>query len=170
MAHLFDNAINDTDDQDQEEPVRRRWVPFAIVSGLVLLGVASALLWRTYGDSLPALTFFRPEKAAVAADIAGIPVGLKDFQAFQQQIAGTMQSTAQLLAAQQAEIKRLSDQMFELNAKIDTLQRPAVSAQAAIPVPTPAAPAASKKKPAPKPAATISTGGAPLPLTAQPSR
>jgi hypothetical protein len=42
-----------------------------------------------------------------------------------------MQSTAQLVAAQQAEIKRLSHQVAALSAKIDALQPPAASAQAA---------------------------------------
>jgi uncharacterized coiled-coil protein SlyX len=89
-------------------------------------------------------------------------VGLKDFQAFQQQITATLQSTAQLVAAQQAEIKRLSDQVAALGATIDTLQRPAASAQAAAPAPP--APVAARKKPAaPKQPPAISVGGAPLP-------
>jgi uncharacterized coiled-coil protein SlyX len=170
VAHLFDNAPDAMDDQEQEAPERRRWIPVAVAAGLAVLGVISAVLWRAYGDSLPAL----PSLASIrgtSAEAADKPVGLKDFQAFQQQVAGSIQSTAQLLAAQQAEIKRLSDQVTALNAKIDTLQRPAASAQASVPPPAaPATPAAPKKKPAPKPAATISTGGAPLPLAAQPSR
>jgi uncharacterized coiled-coil protein SlyX len=170
LAHLFDNAPDAIDDQEQEAPQRRRWVPAAVAAGLVVLGVISAVLWRTYGDSLPALPSFASLKGT-SAEVADKPAGLRDFQAFQQQVAGSIQSTAQLLAAQQAEIKRLSDQVAALNAKLDTLPGPAASAQASVPPPAaPATPATPKKKPAPKPAATISTGGAPLPLTAQPSR
>jgi uncharacterized coiled-coil protein SlyX len=170
VAHLFDNAPDAMDDQEPEAPERRRWVPVAVAAGLAVLGVVSAVLWRAYGDSLPALPSFASFRGT-PAEVADKPAGLRDFQAFQQQVAGSLQSTAQLLAAQQAEIKRLSDQVTALNAKIDTLQNPAASAQASVPPPAaPAAPAAPKKKPAPKPAATISTGGAPLPLAAQPSR
>lgn len=80
-----------------------------------------------------------------------------------------MQSTERLLAAQQAEIKRLSDQVVVLSGKLDLLQRPLSSAQAALPAaaPAPAAPkpvaAAKPKKPAVQSTGSISTGGAPLP-------
>jgi uncharacterized coiled-coil protein SlyX len=175
VTRPFDDELEDTrpfddafDDQDRDAPEPRRWTRAAIVAVLVTVGVASALLWRGYGDSLPALPSFA-SVTAPAAPPAAAPdkaVGLGDFQAFQQQTAGSLQSTAQLLAAQQAEIKRLSDQLSALTAKIDALQRPTTSAQAAIP--PPAAPAVRKKPVAPKPAPAISTGGAPLPAT--PSR
>jgi uncharacterized coiled-coil protein SlyX len=168
VAHLFNNELDETDDQYREAPEPRRWAVAAIVAGLVIVGVASAVLWRVYGDGLPALPSFASVTAPAAppAEVPDKTVGLRDFQAFQQQIAGTMQSTAQLLAAQQAEIRRLSDQMSALTAKIDALQRPAASAQAALP--PPAAPPVKKKPAAPKPPPAISTGGAPLPVT--PSR
>ena len=170
MAHLFDNARDEAEDLREPAPGRRRWVPIAAVAGLVMLGAASALLWHAWGGGLPALPSFAagaPPGAAPAA-VPDKTVGLKDFQAFQQQVAGTVQSTAQLVAAQQAEIKRLSDQVSALAAKIDALQRPAASAQAAAPVPPPPpaqAQAARKKPAAAKPPPGISTGGAPLPLT-----
>jgi uncharacterized coiled-coil protein SlyX len=164
VAHLFDNSRDETEDLDQPAPERRRWGPIAVVVGLALFGSASALVWRTLGSGLPALPSFT-SNAAPAADVPDKSVGLKDFQAFQQQVTGTMQSTAQLVAAQQAEIKRLSDQVAALAAKLDALQRSAASAQAAAPVPPPPpAPAAPKKRPAaPKQAPGISVGGAPLP-------
>lgn len=164
MAHLFQNSADDVDYQIRQAPGRRRWLPIAVVAGLALSGAASALLWRAWDTGLPALPSFTSGASPVAApaEIPDKTVGLKDFQAFQHQIAATMQSTAQLVAAQQAEIKRLSDQVAALAAKIDALQPPAASAQAAAPVPPPAArkrPAAAKLPPG------ISTGGAPLPLT-----
>jgi uncharacterized coiled-coil protein SlyX len=167
VAHLFDNTPEEALDQHQQSaPTRRRWVPIAVAAGLALFGSASALLWNTWGGGLPALPSFTSN--AAPAETPDKTVGLKDFQAFQQQVAATVQSTAQLVAAQQAEIKRLSDQVATLAAKIDTLQRPAATAQAAAPVPPPApapAPAARKRPAAAKLPPGISTGGAPLPLT-----
>jgi uncharacterized coiled-coil protein SlyX len=166
VAHLFDNAREEAEDLHQPTPGRRRrWVGIAGAVGLALFGSASALLWHAWGGGLPALPSFT--SSAAPAETPDKTVGLKDFQAFQQQIAATVQSTAQLVAAQQAEIKRLSDQVAALAAKIDTLQRSAATAQAAAPVPPPPPPAsAARKKPAAaKPPPGISTGGAPLPLT-----
>jgi hypothetical protein len=57
----------------------------------------------------------------VDGDFADKPVGLGDLQAFQQQIAGSAQSTEKLLTAQQAEIKRLSDQVAVPSGKLDLL-------------------------------------------------
>jgi cell division protein FtsB len=167
VAHRYDEDI---DDETRREPERRRWVPIAVVAGLAIIGVATALLWRAYGDSHPALPFFASGAApgaASPADVADKAVGLKEFQALQQQIAGSLQSSAQIVAAQQAEIKRLSDQVSALAAKIEALQNPATSAQAAAPVaPAPPPPPAARKKPAAaKLPPGISTGGAPLPLT-----
>jgi uncharacterized coiled-coil protein SlyX len=167
VAHLFDNTREEAGDVQPAPGRRRRWVPIAGAVGLALFGSASALLWHAGGGGLPALPSFT--SSAAPAETPDKTVGLKDFQAFQQQIAATVQSTAQLVAAQQAEIKRLSDQVAALAAKIDTLQRPAATAQAAAPVPPPPAPppapAARKKPAAAKPPPGISTGGAPLPLT-----
>jgi uncharacterized coiled-coil protein SlyX len=171
VAHLFDNAPDEIEDLHQPAPARRRWVPIAVVAGLALLGSASAWAWYVWGDGFPALPSFissGPAPGAAPAEVPDKTVGLKDFQAFQQQIAGTVQSTAQLVAAQQAEIKRLSDQVAALSAKIETLQPPAGPAQAAAPVPPPPPPSAARKKSAaPKQPPGISVGGAPLPPTAR---
>jgi uncharacterized coiled-coil protein SlyX len=170
VAHLFDNAHDETGEQQRHAPQRPRWVWAAGIAGLAILGIASAVLWRAWDDTLSFPSFASlaapgPGPAAAPAAAPDTPVGSKEFRAFQQQIAGSLQSTAQLVAAQQAEIKRLSDQVSALTAKIDALQNPGSSAQAAVPVPPPAAPAAAaRKKPAAaKPAPGISVGGAPLP-------
>jgi uncharacterized coiled-coil protein SlyX len=167
----FVDALDDQD-HDQEEPEPRRWVRAGVIVGLAMFGVVSALVWHAWGGSLPAMPSFASVTAPAAAPPAAVavadkPVGSSDFAAFQQQIAGSLQSSAQLLGAQQAEIKRLSDQVSALAAKIETLQHPTASAQAAMPpAPAPATPAPRKKPAAPKPAApAISTGGAPLPLS-----
>jgi uncharacterized coiled-coil protein SlyX len=166
---LFDNAPDEIEDLHPPVPERRRWVPIAVVAGLALLGSGSAWAWYTWGDGLPALPSFTSSVAAPGAAPA-VPdktVGLKDFQAFQQQIAATLQSTGQLVAAQQAEIKRLSDQVAALAGKIDAQQR-AASAQAVPPAPPPSPPpaaAARKRAASPKEPPAISVGGAPLPQT-----
>jgi cytoskeletal protein RodZ len=167
VAHLFDNHPDDVDYQaPQEEPPRRRWVKTAVAAALLaVIGMSSAVLWYAYGGSVPALPSFASAtgQPAAPAVVADKPVGLKDLQALQQQIAASAQSTTQLLATQQAEIKRLADQVAVLAAKVDLLERPTASAQASLPAAQPVAPAARKKPAAPKPAAAISVGGAPLP-------
>jgi uncharacterized coiled-coil protein SlyX len=166
VAHLFDNAPDEP--EQRHAPQRPRWVWAAGVAGFAILGIASALLWGAWNDSLPSLPSFASVTApgAAPAEAPDTPAGSKEFRAFQQQIADSLQSTAQLVAAQQAEIKRLSDQVSALTAKIDALAHPAASEQAAVAVPPPAAPplsAARKKPAAAKPAPGISVGGAPLP-------
>jgi hypothetical protein len=160
-------ADEEFDDTPDEAP--RRSALFHIVVAVILAGFGSgsALLWRSYGNGMLPSSSSVASSAAPAADK---PVAQSDMRALQQQIAGSVQSTERLLAAQQAEIKRLSDQVVVLSAKLDLLQRPLTSAQAALPAPAakPVAPA-PKKKPAPVQTTgvvstgVVSTGGAPLP-------
>jgi uncharacterized coiled-coil protein SlyX len=168
LAHLFDNALDPDDRQQYAPSARRPWLWAAGVAGLAIFGIASAFAWRAYGGvplTLPSFASLTGQPAAPAV-VADKPVGLKDLQALQQQIAAPLQSNAQLLAAQQAEIKRLSDQVSALAAKMEALEHPAASAQASLPASAPPSPApvAPRKKPAaPKTPASISVGGAPLP-------
>jgi len=169
-------------DEDDEEPRRGLLSWILIVALLAGTGSGSAFAWRAFGGDVsfsptPGTTVAAAEKPSTQADLA----------AMRQQITGSVQTTHQLLAAQQAEIKRLSEQVSALSSKLELLQRPVTSAQAAIPVPAPnaVAPAVKKKPEAPKPVAArpaepkpvdvkpvearptggpISTGGAPLQL------
>jgi cell division protein FtsB len=174
VAHLFPDNV---EYQAEQRPQRRRWFPLAVAAALALFGVASAFAWHVYGGSpltLPSLPWGTAQPAAPAVAAADQPVALKDLQALQQQLAGSLQSNAQLLTGQQAEIKRLSDQVSALVAKVDALEHPPAQASApasASPAPTPAPVAAApRKRPAaPKTPAGISVGGAPLP-SAQPAR
>jgi hypothetical protein len=141
------------EDEPEEAPRKRRWIPVIVVLGLAVTGSASALLWHAYGSKLPIFSSFGSTAPAAAGDKV---VMLKDLQAFQQQITGQTQAAAQLLGSQQAEIKRLSEQMTALGTKLDTLQRSVTSVQAAPPAPIPIKPAPVplppvRKKPAPKP-------------------
>jgi uncharacterized coiled-coil protein SlyX len=155
-------ADDDSYDLPDEEPRRRVLSTLVAVLLLAGTGSGSAWLWRAYGNGAAFPSFTSVADKAVAT--VDKPVGLNDFQAFQQQIIGSMQSTERLLTAQQAEIKRLSDQVSTLAGKLDLLQRPVATAQAAFPAPAPKpAGLAPQKKPREvKPAGAISTGGAPL--------
>lgn len=161
MTYRVDEDYDDTPDDPDEKPKGRALVHIVVAVMLAGAGSGSALLWRAYGT--PSSTTAAPTAAPVADKAA--PAGLGDLQALQQQVAGSAQSTEKLLTAQQAEIKRLSDQLSVLSAKLDLLQRPVTSAQAALPppAPKPVAPAARKKPAAPQSTGAISTGGAPLP-------
>jgi uncharacterized coiled-coil protein SlyX len=167
VAHLFETAVEGPGDR-LAPPARRPWLWAAGVAGLASLGIASAFAWRAYDGgplTLPSFALLTGQPATPAV-VADKPVTLKDLQALQQQIAGPLQSNAQLLAAQQAEIKRLSDQVSALAAKVDALEHPPASAQASLPASAPPSPApgAPRKKPAaPKSPPGISVGGAPLP-------
>jgi hypothetical protein len=155
------------DDTPEREPKRRLLFPFVISVLLAAAGSGSALAWRAGLPGFPNVTSVA--SAPAAAPAADKAVGLKDFQVFQQQIAGSLQASERLLTAQQAEIKRLSEQVSALTAKLDLLQHPVASAQAALPASAakPVRPAPRNKPPESKPAGAISTGGAPLPPPVQ---
>jgi uncharacterized coiled-coil protein SlyX len=173
LSHLYDDHPDDVGYEAEQAPAPRRvrWVTIAIAAALLAAtGVASAFAWRAYGGvplTLPSFASVTGQPATPAI-VADKPVGLKDLQALQQQIAGPLQTSAQLLAAQQAELKRLSDQVSALAAKVEALEHPPASAQASLPAsapPSPAPAAPRKRPPAPRPPPGISTGGAPLPVT-----
>jgi uncharacterized coiled-coil protein SlyX len=181
-------TIDDWDeeaDEAEEAGSGRGWLAYIVIGALLVgTGSGSALLWHAAGGG--PLQSMLPQSAASSASMA-VKVGEVDALRQQvQQMTSLNQSAQQSLAAQQAEIKRLSEQVATLSGKLDLVQRPVTSAQAAIP---PAKPAAKKKLETPKPVAAvrpepkpeskpdskqgvdpkptgaISTGGAPLQLT-----
>ncbi|MFH1343669.1 MAG: hypothetical protein ABIL01_21055 [Pseudomonadota bacterium] len=179
MTYRIDDEAIDDEPGDTFDQESGRGPLFHIIVGVMLacFGSGSALAARAYGMGFPTLPSFT-SVASSPAPAAAKPVALSDLQALQRQFAGSMQSTERLLAAQQAEIKRLSDQVVALSGKLDLLQRPLASAQAALPAaapppapkPRPVAAARPKKPAAVRstdaiPTGAISTGGAPLRLT-----
>jgi hypothetical protein len=146
---------------------------FYIVTGVLLVGLISGgvLLAQAYGIALPTFASFTSDTSGASspAPVAAQPVALSDLQALQQQVAAAAQSTERLLAAQQAEIRRLSDQVVVLAGRLDQLQSPPAVAPTAVPAQAPAPalkPVASAKRKRPAVAQSsgaISTGGAPLP-------
>ena len=148
----------------------RKGVVLAVV--LVVLGVAAVFGWLSFSEQL-ADSGPAKSPASTASISVGDSVAATEFAAFQAQTAASLQSATQLLASQQAELKRLSDQMAGLTARIDGLQSqlatpatgaaPTPAAAASPPAAAPRAPTAPRKRPAPAPAGGISVGGAPLP-------
>lgn len=146
----------------------RKGVVLAVV--LVVLGAAAVFGWLSLSDQ-PTDGF--PAKSPASTASVGDSVAATEFVAFQAQTAASLQSAAQLLASQQAELKRLSEQLAGLTARIDALQSqaalpapvaaPAPTAAASSPAAAPRPPTAPRKRPAPAPAGGISVGGAPLP-------
>jgi hypothetical protein len=129
---------DDVEYEPEEAPRRRRWISVIVFLGLAATGSASAFLWRAYGNNIPTFPSFGSTPPAEAGDKV---VMLKDLQAFQQQITAQTQAATQLVGSQQAEIKRLSEQMTGLATKLDTLQSSITSVQVAPPAPIPIKPA-----------------------------
>ena len=153
-----------------------------LLAGLIIIAGLSGLLWTNYDHLIAASssTFVPSTKVpeTATAEVEPSPT-LADFQALQQQTTQTWQSTNQLVEAQSAELKRLTDQVAALTARIEQQQQsvatppspraeqPRPAAVAASPRLVPTAP---RKQPAAakRPAGTISVGGAPLPGTPPP--
>jgi hypothetical protein len=117
-----------------------RPITIAIFILLALIGSGAAFFWHEY--------------------VSSIIVSLKTFEDYQRTVDASLQRDHELLKIQDAQLKRMSDQVLQLVMKLDLLESNARNAQAAITV----APKAVPKKPAEKP--RISTGGAPLPPAA----
>jgi hypothetical protein len=170
-----DDSFEDKADDSEPGGWRSR---ILIVLVLASVGSASAFAWKGAGG--PSLTSPVSERAAPRPS-EPLPAR-SDIEAIRQQMAAQAQSSQQSLAAQQAEIKRLTDRVASLSVRLDQLQRPAASAPAVVPAAnsSAAAPVAKRKteaqkpigpsvKPAAqklidtKPTGAVSTGGAPLP-------
>lgn len=142
-------------------PPRRGWVLRLIVAvvGLAILAGAVAYLLLTYGH------LFEPTPAAQLPISVSVEetVSLEDFKAFQQDVAAKLEAAQQAAADQQADLKRLSEQVAAMASKLESLQATPVAPLAKPPV------VAQTKKPpaAKKPPSTISVGGAPLPPQAR---
>jgi hypothetical protein len=130
---------------------------------LAVIAVACAFVWFNYGGLFQASS----SVAQPVADARGEErVALKDFQTFRSQTADSLQSMAQDIATQKAELNGLSDQVLALTAKIDALQSVASPGPPQKIVPSRQPVVAAKEKPkSPKPTGPLSVGGAPLPPT-----
>jgi outer membrane murein-binding lipoprotein Lpp len=120
-----------------------RRMPIVIYIMLALIGSGAAFLWHTYDGVTDALPIFKSEPPPQAPDT----VSLKSFDEYQQAVAGNLRHFSEMLQTQDVEIKRLTDQVLQLNTKIDSLESHVRDAQAAIPP----APKQAPRKPAAKP-------------------
>jgi uncharacterized coiled-coil protein SlyX len=140
---------------------------------LLALGAAAGFTWLRHGDRLLEVTSLASSagsSAAVAATDASL-VAASDFQSFQQQTAEALQSVTELLTAQQAQLKRLSDDVSGLSTKIDQMQSTLASGTtASLPPARLSVTVPRRKPPTPRPAGAISVGGAPLVAPPQPVR
>ena len=142
-------------------PPRRNWV-FRLIAGLACLAVvagAAGYLLLNYAH------LFDPAPAAQLPISVNVEeaVSPEDFKAFQQDVASKLEAVQQAATDQQADLKKLADQVSAIAARLESLQ--------AVPVAAPVRPpvvALSKKPPAArKPPSAISVGGAPLPPQAR---
>lgn len=173
---------DDLDHQVRHALQRRRRSPRVLLYVCILAAVAgtSGYVWLNY-DSLAKLAFAGRSPAAPVLDSGDSGVTQKDFEALKRQLAQSLQSTIENIDAQKAELKRLSDQVTALAAKVDALHSAPQTAgslsselrpgpqQPVVPARPPVI-TARKKPPAPKTNGPISVGGAPLPPTPRPDR
>ena len=163
MADDFDPHIQ----LDRQQILHRRGLaPKVLISVGVLAVIACAFAYVLLDDDglVQAISSAAPPAAAPVVASDEETMNLRDFQSFQRQTADSLQSVAQDIAAQKADLNRLSDQVSALSAKIDALQKSSAVPQPAVP-PQPSVMTARKKPPAPKTTGPISVGGAPLPPT-----
>ena len=155
---------------DQPLLAQRRSRASGVITFMALVVVAGALafLWFNYGDLVRSALF--PAMSAAPTVASGDDtVTQKDIESLKRQTAETLQAMTSDLDAQKEALRRLSDELSAVVAKVDALQSPTAPAQTAA---VPAQPvvharsavaAAPRKPPTPKPSGRISVGGAPLP-------
>ena len=139
----YDSESEYLDTGEAEEPARRPWRVIAVALLSACLGSGLAFGWRYYGNDYAGLA---GQKTEANPNVTNILQGL---QQSQQAIAADAQRNQEMLAAQQAEIKRLSEQIAQVAGNLDSLRASIQGAQASAPPPIEKPP--QKKKPAPKP-------------------
>jgi hypothetical protein len=109
------------------------------------------------------------ETASAPIPDSAMSATLRDIQSAQQQNAAALERLAHGVADQQANLKRISDQISSLMAQVNTLQdAPVWTSSISQPIVRARAIAMPRKRvpPLPKPFGPVSVGGAPLTLTA----
>jgi len=115
--------------------------PITIVIALALIGIGAAVLWHEYDGALEGLPTFKSETSPQA-------VSSKSFDDYQRAVAGNLRRHDEMLQNQDAEIKRLTDQVLQLITNMYLLVNSTRDAQAAIPpVPKQASKKAAAKPP-----------------------
>ena len=138
----YDSESEYPDTGEAEEPARRPWRMIAVALLSACLGSCLAFGWRYYGNDYAVAG----QQTEAKPDVTNILRGLLQSQ---QTIAADEQRNLEMLAAQQVEIKRLSEQISQVAGNLDSLRASIQGAQASAPPPIEKPP--QKKKPAPKP-------------------
>ena len=107
-----------------KKSVGRRGLTLAVCLLLASIGSGSAFLWYYHGAAIAGPA--GPKTDAISQ----LTVTLQGLQQSQQGIATDVRRNQEI---QQADIKRLSDEIAQLAAKLDLIQRSAREAQAAAP-------------------------------------
>ena len=151
---------------------RSRIVPIALIMCAVG-GSVCAYLWVNFGDQVRTAVFgITPATGSTVLARAEQPVSRANFEAFEQSTLDILHSITGRLDAQQADLRKLADQVAGLSAKVETLQAapsvvPSETAVAPVAEPVPPRPptVAQRRRPTANttPSGPISTGGAPLP-------
>jgi uncharacterized protein HemX len=121
----------------------------AVIFVVLMIGVAGIALWRAYGGQSPELDRAAIARQLQAARTAQVSEQLaektKGLEATQQQsidqlqmVQDQLQTMKSLLASQQADNKKLADQVAALNEAVDGLRQSFASSQASEPSPSPA--------------------------------
>jgi len=138
-----------TRDERPNSTARIASQPIALAAAtllLILAGAASIALWRSYTGTSPELdrVVAARQYLARAAQVASEQLAekTKGLEATQQEsidqlqlVQDQLQTVRRLLTAQQAESKRLSEQVSALNEAVDGLRQSFASSQASDPSP-----------------------------------
>ena len=158
MSHQYSGHQAEFDEEfegeeyEDEAPRPRFWVRALVCAVLAATGSGAAFAWHGYGGGeLTTAALTAAPKAASAPQAAAAQEALlRNLADAQQRAAAIAQRNQDLLQAQAAEIKRLSEAVAQLSTRVDGLG--VRNAQAAVSPPAPKKPAAPKVV-APKPAA-----------------
>src|SRR3954470_10801869 len=128
----------------------------AVALSLVLLGIGSITLWRSYTGTVPEtdrVVATRQLQARTAQASEQLVEKTKGLEATQQESIDQLQvvqdqltTVRRLLAAQQADTKKLSEQVGSLTESIDGLRQSFASAQTSDPAPVARRSARGKSK------------------------
>jgi len=141
----FDEEF-ENEEHESEEPRRPFWVYALVCVVLAATGSGAAFAWHGYGggsgELMTGALSAAPKTAPASQAIAAQDALLKSLAQAQQNATVIAQRNQDLLQAQAAEIKRLSDAVAQLSTHVDGLS--VRNAQAAVPPPAPKKPAAPK--------------------------
>jgi hypothetical protein len=161
VSHQYSGheAEFDEEELEDERPRPRVWAYALVCVVLAAVGSGAAFAWHGYagGELIAGALTAAPKVAPAAQAIAAQDALLKGLADAQQRATAIAQGNQDLLRAQAAEIKRLSDAVAQLTTRVDGMG--VRNAQAAVPPP------AAKKPAAPKVVAPKPSAPAPLSLT-----